>query len=118
MTPWGAPQSLHAWLYQLIEELCYDREYLYLAFVEHFTALMKQVMSSGAAEGAYEIPGIKSGRSARLAWVLGHRLSFMGPNVLSVSYVVTEEGDARERGTVKFDVSTGITAGQEEETDG
>ena len=118
MTPGSAPQSLHGWLYELMEELCYDREYLYLAFVEHFAALMKQVMSSGAAEGAYEIPGIKSGRSARLAWVLDHRLSFMGPNVVSVSYVVDEEGAADERGTVRFDVSTGMAAGREEETHG
>ena len=25
-TPGSAPQSLHGWLYELMEELCYDRE--------------------------------------------------------------------------------------------
>ncbi len=101
------PRTLHEWLYRLMEELCYDREYLYLAFVEHFTGLMKLVMSSGAVEGVYEIPGIKSGRRAFLEWTLEHRLSFMGPNILSVSYRVNRDETSEEHGTVRFDVSTG-----------
>ena len=105
----GATRTLHGWLYALMEELCFDREYLYLAFVEHFTGFMKEVLRTGGSSGIgeYPLPGIKSGRRAILKWALEKQLTFMGPNILSITVEADWSGAPGEREVLRFDLSTG-----------
>jgi hypothetical protein len=113
-TPDGAA-SLHDWLYARVQSICFDREYLYRSFVEHFCVVMGQVYARGsvAGEGAYEIPGIKSGLRMSLRWSLAHQLSFQGPNPLRLRYAVSvgEGGPIVEEGEARFDLSTGARLG-------
>jgi hypothetical protein len=104
-----AAALLHDWLYRLVDEVCFDREYVYFAFVEHFSALLKQIYHLGSTEGrgAYAIPGIKSERRLSLRWSLEHRLNYTGPNLLAFEYAITEGGAELERGQARFDLSTG-----------
>jgi hypothetical protein len=105
-----ASAILHDWLYRLVDEVCFDREYLYRAFVENFSALLKEIYRLGGTEGrgSYEFPGIKSGRRASLNWALAHRLNYSGPNILSFEYVIAEGEAEVERGQARFDLSTGV----------
>jgi hypothetical protein len=103
--------TLHDWLYQVVAEVCYDRDYLYLAFVRHFSALMGQIVERGRFEdrGTYALPGMKSNRSARLEWRLEHALTWDGPNRLELRCILLDalSGAPIEARSACFDLSTG-----------
>lgn len=108
-----AAGTLHEWLFDLIEETCHDREYLYRAYVEHFGALMNSILrcSGAAAErGAYHLPGIKSERQASLFWAIERRSECPGPGVLAVTCrlfdAASPSGVTAQR-TARFDLATG-----------
>lgn len=107
----GPPQFLHDALYQIVDEVCWDADYLYRAFTEHFSGLMAQVYERGgsAAGGSYTITGIKSGLEARIAWSLQHRLDFHGPNRLRLDYEIAgaAPGPAARGGTILAELGTG-----------
>jgi hypothetical protein len=102
---------LHDWFYQLVVDVCYDRDYLYLVFIRHFTAMMNQILEHGRFEnsGEYSLPGMKSNLSAQLDWKLEHNLTWMGPNQLQLRCTLTDtqSGGGRETRSVCFDFSTG-----------
>ena len=102
---------LHDWLYECVAEVCYDRDYLYLAYVRHFTALMNQIIDRGRFEnrGEYAFAGMKSNLSARLEWQLEHRLSWMGSNQLQLrcTFTNTLTGADSDIRSGRFDFSTG-----------
>ncbi len=102
---------LHDWLYQIVTDVCYDRDYLYLVFIRHFTALMNQIADQGRFEssGKYTIPGMKSNLSAQLEWQLEHQVSWMGPNRLFLRCTLTDtlyDSESETRSEC-FDLSTG-----------
>lgn len=103
--------KLHEWVFERVSEVCYDREYLYLAFVRHFTAFMADIIRLGKAEecGAYLIPGIKSDLDARLTWQLQRRLDWIGLNLLTVQCQLVDRatGDPQSGSVERFDLSTG-----------
>jgi len=104
--------TIHEWLFALIEETCHDRDYLYRAYVEHFSGLMNGIYRAGATaeRGTYHLPGIKSDRQASLFWTLEHRLDYQGPNVLAVTCRIFDAGSpsqTTEQRTARFDLSTG-----------
>jgi hypothetical protein len=92
---------LHDWLFQVVADACYDRDYLYLVFIRLFTALMNQILDRGRFEnsGKYSLPGMKSNLSAQLAWQLEHHLSWMGPNWLQLRCTLTDTLSGVERET-------------------
>lgn len=102
---------LHDWLFQVVADACYDRDYLYLVFIRLFTALMNQILDRGRFEnsGKYSLPGMKSNLSAQLAWQLEHHLSWMGPNWLQLRCTLTDtlSGVESETRSGCFDLSTG-----------
>lgn len=110
--------TIHDWLYEIVAEVCHDREYLYRGFVEHFGALMQAIYRSRGGAGEYRLPGIKSPLQARVEWRLARQVSFMGPNTLSLRCRITEAGGggpqppAVESPWVSFDLSTGERAPQ------
>ncbi|MBM4460382.1 MAG: hypothetical protein FJ011_21905 [Chloroflexi bacterium] len=103
--------KLHDWFFERVNEACYDRDYLYLAFVRHFTAFMADIIRLGKTEerGDYLIPGIKSGLDVRLVWQLQRRLDWIGPNVLTVQCQLVDRatGDPQGGSVGRFDLSTG-----------
>ncbi len=103
--------QLHDWLFQVVAEVCYDRDYLYLAFIRHFTALMGLIVDRGRfeARGEYSLPGMKSNLSARLEWQLEHQLTWMGPNRLQLRCTLIDMAAGVEIETRSgcFDFSTG-----------
>ena len=108
----AAEATLHDWLFARVQSVCFDREYVYRSFVEHFGALMGELYAHGGTDGdgTYEIPGIKSGLRALLRWELGRQLSFHGPNPLRLRCSVMDgDGVAVEEGEALFDLSSGET---------
>jgi hypothetical protein len=103
--------KLHDWFFERVSEVCYDRDYLYLAFVRHFTAFMADIIRLGKAEecGDYLIPGIKSDLDVRLTWQLQRRLDWIGLNVLAVQCQVVDRatGALKSDSAEHFDLSTG-----------
>ena len=102
---------LHDWLYDLVGEVCYDREYLYLFFLKHFQALMAEVIEQGrsVASGTYTMPGRKSDRQASLRWRLSRRVDWTAPNVLVIDWEIQDRytGATRDHGIRSFALSTG-----------
>jgi hypothetical protein len=102
---------LHDWFYQVVADVCYDRDYLYLVFIRHFTALMSQILDQGRFEnrGKYTLPGMKSNLSAQLEWQLENRMTWMGPNRLELRCTFTDAFSGLEKETRRgwFDLSTG-----------
>jgi hypothetical protein len=107
--------QIHDWLFQIVADVCYDRDYLYLAYIRHFTALMNQIVDRGRFEsrGEYALHGMKSNLSAILDWQLEHHLTWMGPNRLTLCCTQTNNltGVASETSSVCFDLSTGDLVG-------
>lgn len=108
-----AAGTLHEWLFDLIEETCHDREYLYRAYVEHFCGLLNGILRAGATaeqRGTYHLPGIKSDRQASLFWAIDPRPDVQGPGVLAVTCrlfdAASPSGMTAQR-TARFDLSTG-----------
>jgi hypothetical protein len=109
------PVRLHDWLYEIVAAVCFDRDYLYLAFYRHFTGLLADVTAAGAItdRGEYVFPGMKSNLQVRVTWQLARRLTWIGPNVLTlVAAIETLGGGSASAGanevlSAQFDLSTG-----------
>jgi hypothetical protein len=106
-----AQRLLHDALYRVVEEVCWDADYLYRSFTEHFTGLMSQIYERGGSDagGSYTITGIKSGLEARIAWHLQHRLDFHGPNRLRLDYEIAgaAPGTGGRGGSIMAELGTG-----------
>lgn len=104
--------TLHGWLYERVQSVCFDRDYLYRCYVEHYCALMREIYAAGsiAGGGHYVIPGLKSGLQAVLSWQVAHRVSFQGPNLLGITAVLRNDNGETEGGTdaAEFELSTGM----------
>ena len=109
--PGATQRLLHDIVYSVVEEVCWDADYLYRSFTEHFAALMAQIYDKGGSDaaGSYTIPGIKSGREVRLSWRLEHRLDFHGPNCLRLDYRIegVSPADGGHRGSVTVELGSG-----------
>lgn len=107
-----AAATIHEWLFALIEETCHDRDYLYRAYVEHFSGLLAGIYRKGstAERGTYHLPGIKSERQASLFWSVEHRLDHQEAAVLAVTcriFDAASPSGTTEQRTARFDLSTG-----------
>jgi hypothetical protein len=105
---------LHDWLYGIVASVCIDRDYIYLAFYRHFSALLADIISQGAVAnaGEYTIQGMKSNRDAEVHWQLERRLTWIGPNTVTLEARVrpVSAGEAAIGEEVlvgRFDLSTG-----------
>jgi hypothetical protein len=109
--PPPSPRLLHDLLYRIVEEVCWDKDYLYRSFTGHFSALMTQIYERGATagRGSYEVNGIKSDVEARISWRLQHRLDYFGPNELLISCEIRRTPSGRPVRTEEmvFDLGTG-----------
>jgi hypothetical protein len=106
----GENSSIHGWIYEIVSEICADRDYLYRVFYEHFTALLRQIYEEGRVtdHGDYLLPGLKSGSDGEVHWQLDKRLNYMGSNRLRLRCTLTAEGENREVREAEFELSTGL----------
>ena len=103
--------KLHEWIYELVCEVCYDREYVYTSYVRHFGQLMKDILEQGkfCQSGNYEIIGMKSNLKVILKWDLERCINFVGLNVVSIIYSIEslDTNKMESRGVRNFELSTG-----------
>ncbi len=109
--PDGEPACLHDALYRVVEEICWDSDYLYRSYTEHFCALMHGIYDAGkgASRGDYRASGIKSGLEAAITWRLQHRIDYQGPNQLMLEVTIRSEtpGTTDRGASLLFELGTG-----------
>lgn len=100
---------IHDWIFGIVDDICFDREYVYPCFVRHFSSFMSEVMEQGmlSGSGVHVIPGIKSNISAKLTWRLEHRLDWVKSNEIHLTCEF--EGDAWgwQPKSASFEMSSG-----------
>jgi hypothetical protein len=103
--------KLHEWIYELVCDVCYDREYVYASYVRHFGQLMKDILEQGKVcqRGSYEIVGMKSDLKAMLNWDLERCVNLVGLNVVSIRYSIESNrtGKIESQGVRYFELSAG-----------
>ena len=103
--------KLHEWIYGLVEEVCYDREYVYASFIRHFGRLTEAIYVNGRSvcEGRYEMIGMKSDRVAEFEWQLDQCVNLIRLNSVRLTCTVrsTVTGAAQLQETRRFEMSTG-----------
>lgn len=103
--------TLHEWIYALVKEVCYDREYIYPSFIRHFGQLMQDIYFKGRTQssGVYEIPGMKSGRVAELEWRLERCMDLVRLNTVRIRCTirVMDSGVVENSQTYCFETSAG-----------
>ncbi|RKY04948.1 MAG: hypothetical protein DRP56_09460 [Planctomycetota bacterium] len=100
---------MHDWIYKIVIDVCYDRDYLYACFIRHFSRLMNDVLTKGTCSqsGEYEIKGMKSNKDAHINWQLERRIDWMGSNSISFDCKVNSLDSGIETMHGRFDMSTG-----------
>ena len=70
---------LHDLVYRIVEEVCWDRDYLYRAFTGSFSELMTAIYGRGGTEarGSLVVSGVKSDVEARITWRLQHQAGLL-----------------------------------------
>ncbi len=103
--------KLHDWIYEIVSEVCYDKEYVYASYVRNFTQLMNDILEKGrvSQSGNFEIGGMKSDLSASLHWDLERCANLLGLNVVSIKYRIksSRTGVVESEGERNFELSTG-----------
>jgi hypothetical protein len=103
--------KLHEWMYELVCDVCYDREYVYAMYVRHFGQLMNDIMEQGktCCCGGYEVTGMKSDLKAMLNWELERCVNLVGLNVVAIRYAIESmrTGKIESQGVRYFELSTG-----------
>ena len=101
--------KLHEWIYEIVSEVCYDRDYLYACYVRHFTHLMNEIIEKGSSvqAGEYNIEGIKSNKNIRISWQLETRLIWHGPNAVTFCCEIESKVEPVKKLRRRFDMSTG-----------
>ena len=106
---------LHDLVYQIVEEICWDRDYLYRCFTEVFSELMNGIYRQGCsrAGGNLVVNGVKSDVEARISWRLQHQLDYFGPNALKLEFEIRKKpsGLMVRTGDAVFDLATGCDVG-------
>ena len=69
---------LHELVYDVIREICYDSEYIYMSYISAFSGLAGKIYAKGAAcgSGGITIAGIKSDYNAVFDWELTRPIGF------------------------------------------
>lgn len=102
---------LHEWLYRLVYEICYDREYVYFCYARHFSELTKHIFEQGrfSESGSYEIPGMKSGKRALLHWQLAHCIDLIRLNTVTIRCTIENSDTGKKESEVSqtFELSCG-----------
>jgi len=101
--------KLHDWIYEIVSEVCYDRDYLYACYIRHFTGLTNNIIETGslACSGDYVIEGMKSNKNANISWQLERRIDWMGSNIINLDCKIRSQGSEIETLQAQFDMSTG-----------
>jgi hypothetical protein len=102
---------IHDWIYDIVCEICYDHEYIYLSYIRCFNSLIDQIFSSGNTidEGKCTFSGIKSNYKAEIDWKLHHRVNFVGFNVVIIKCVIEDiiSGLIVKEMSKNFEISSG-----------
>jgi hypothetical protein len=102
---------LHVWLYDIVSEVCFERDYLYLAFYRHFSTLLGELTERGRVcdRGETCFAGVKSNLQVTIEWQLEHRLTWSGPNRLLLTAHIQAIGGGQDQEVRRaaFDLSTG-----------
>ena len=101
--------TLHEWIYEIICQICLDREYIYPCYIRNFTAITEDIFAPGACQGKLNICGIKSDFNALLNWKLDRIASFAGPNTVMVECRIINKCSGEVNSNVEFffDIRTG-----------
>ena len=106
-------------IYDVICEICHDREYIYPCFLEVFGELTSEIYGHGGSAGSGTVTanGIKSDCMAVFEWSLLRRLDLIGHNELTMICKVCNKhtGSMLSRKRWIFDVSTGEIIVESEE---
>jgi len=102
-------ETIHDLLYSSIEDICYDREYIYIKFAKVFSEFSNDILCSGHmfAEKKYIIPGIKSGKSLELHWRLAQKPSFSGNNEVRITARIIKENVIENQFCGNYELSLG-----------
>lgn len=102
---------LHEWLYDIVHDICYDREYIFLLYSRSFKELIDMVLEKGMTvpEGEYSITGIKSNFKAIIRWNHEHRLNYVGLNVCKFHCKIVDKttGEIEQEIEQSFELSAG-----------
>jgi hypothetical protein len=103
--------TLHEWIYSIVEEICYDREYVYAVFIRHFGELTNEMYFKGriAGSGEHMITGLKSGLVADFHWELKQCVNLIRLNTVQIECTIhsTDTGIIESQQTRSFELSTG-----------
>ena len=112
-----AESSIHSLIYWAVCETCYDREYIYRAFVKHYTQISRRMFVDlpSPETGEYTFNGIKSNRSVSVRWRFARRLNWCGSNHVTLTVTITDQirGGGQTRCGV-FNVNTGRNVEEED----
>jgi len=104
-------ERLHEFIYEVVNEICYDREYTYLLFVKNLYLLMDEIYKRGtvSGNGEYIIPGIKSNMCAIIKWQIAHRVNYTGPNTIKINCTLEKkpDGERMKAWEKNFELSSG-----------
>ena len=103
-------RSIHSLIYWAVCETCFDREYIYRAFVKHFGEISRQmfVQLPAPEAGKYVFNGIKSQKTVTVKWAFERRLNYCGSNHVNVTAQVLDRiTGAEETAGGTFNVNTG-----------
>jgi len=104
-------ESLHEFIYHVVSEICYDKDYLYLLFYRNYSTLMDEIFELGKAaeSGTVIFEGNKSNINAHITWLLSGRVNFMGCSPIRLDCVYMSKSTMEKTGfeTACFDLSTG-----------
>jgi hypothetical protein len=103
--------KLHEWLYDLVVNTCYDRDYLYLFYFRQYTGLMNEILEKGKTQGNghYEFAGLKNDLQVSLDWELEEIIRWSGSNRIILHYKIEDrtQGSILESGHKIFNLTTG-----------
>jgi D-arabinose 5-phosphate isomerase GutQ len=85
--------KLHEWLYDIVTNICYDRDYAYKAFCEAFNQLSTMMFTNGGTKekGKIIVYGIKSEYNAKITYCFVHRLNYVGLNEVTVKCEIIDK---------------------------
>lgn len=83
---------LHEWIYEIVNTVSFDRDYIYRSYVSHFSNIMNEVFQGAIQDhGRYLIHGIKGDCDAEIEWQMSQRLNYCGLNTVKIRCTILQK---------------------------
>ena len=101
--------TLHDFIYRIIMDICYDREYAYKQYISVFNEICRGIYSFGSTNSsmALHVRGIKSGKCADFTWSLLKRVDYVGHNEVHLTCCISSPDGGAEKLIGVFELSQG-----------